>query len=134
MKTALAIAKFKDFIASQGGNTEQIDNTDLLPKAKYVVEVKSHREGYVTKINAENIGLIAMELGAGRATKEDKVDLAVGIVLNKKRGDKVLLGETIAYIHANYENRIDKAKASILANYIIEKEKGKEIPLIYDII
>ena len=61
-----------------------MDNPDLLPKAKYVVEVKSDRAGYVTKIDAQKMGITAMELGAGRATKEDVIDLAVGLVLSKK--------------------------------------------------
>ena len=130
-----AIYKFKEFIEAQGGNGEQVDNPDLLlAKANHIVEVKSDREGYVTKINAEHIGVIAMELGAGRATKEDVIDLSVGIVLNKKRGDKVEIGETIAYIHANDESRLEKAKNDILRNYIIQPEKGNNIPLIYDVI
>lgn len=129
-----AIDKFKQFITAQGGNGKQVDNPELLPKARYIEAVKSDRSGYVTKINAENIGRAAMELGAGRATKEETVDLAVGIVLNKKRDDKVEKGEVIAYVHANHEDRIGKAKKDILDNYIIEKDKGKELPLIYDII
>ncbi|WP_139902462.1 pyrimidine-nucleoside phosphorylase [Clostridium thermarum] len=129
-----AIRKFKEFITAQGGSAEQVDNPDLLPKAKYVVEVKSDRAGYVTKINAQSLGLIAMELGAGRATKEDVIDLAVGVVLNKKRGDKVEVGETIAYIHANDESRIEKAKKDILKNYVISPEAARNIPLIYDVI
>jgi pyrimidine-nucleoside phosphorylase len=75
-----------------------------------------------------------MELGAGRVTKEDVIDLAVGVVLNKKRGDKVGIGDTIAYIHANDESRIEKAKNDILRNYIIHPEAGNNIPLIYDVI
>ncbi|WP_163194668.1 pyrimidine-nucleoside phosphorylase [Clostridium thermarum] len=129
-----AIRKFKEFITAQGGSAEQVDNPDLLPKAKYVVEVKSDRAGFVTKINAQSLGLIAMELGAGRATKEDVIDLAVGVVLNKKRGDKVEVGETIAYIHANDESRIEKAKKDILKNYVISPEAARNIPLIYDVI
>lgn len=129
-----AVYKFKEFVTAQGGNGEQVDNPEMLAQAKHIVEVKSDRAGYITKINAEHIGVIAMELGAGRATKEDVIDLSVGIVLNKKRGDKVGIGETIAYIHANGETRIDKAKSDILRNYIIQPEAGNNIPLIYDVI
>lgn len=134
IKDGSALAKLKEFIGAQGGNIEQIDNPELLPRAKYIVEVKSDREGYITKINAENIGLIAMELGAGRATKEDKIDLAVGIVLNKKRNESVKIGEVIAYIHANDEKKIEKATKDILANYLVTGENSSEIPLVYDII
>ncbi|MBC8062853.1 MAG: thymidine phosphorylase, partial [Clostridiaceae bacterium] len=129
-----ALTKLKEFIGAQGGNIAQIDNPELLPKAKYIVEVKSDREGYITKINAENIGLVAMELGAGRATKEDEIDLAVGIVLNKKRSESVKIGEVIAYIHANDEKKIEKATRDILVNYLITPENISEIPLIYSII
>lgn len=129
-----ALKKLKEFIASQGGNINQIDNTELLPKAKYILEVKSDAEGYVSRIDSEHIGLIAMELGAGRATKDDNVDLAVGIVLNKKRGDKVSKGETLAYIHVNDEGRIEKATKDIIASYHITMENREAVPLIYGII
>ncbi|MBI6872339.1 pyrimidine-nucleoside phosphorylase [Clostridium aciditolerans] len=134
IKDGSALTKLKEFIEAQGGNVEQIDNPDLLPKAKYVYEVKSDVEGYVSKINSENIGLIAMELGAGRATKEDVVDLAVGIVLNKKRGDKVEKGDIIAYIHANEESKIEKSAKAILANYKITSKYDENIPLVYDVV
>ncbi|MTK11976.1 MAG: pyrimidine-nucleoside phosphorylase [Clostridiaceae bacterium] len=134
IKDGSALTKLKEFIGAQGGNVEQIDNPGLLPKAKYVYEVKSDVEGYVSKINSENIGLIAMELGAGRATKEDVVDLAVGIVLNKKRGDKVEKGDIIAYIHANDESKIEKSAKDILANYKITSKYDENIPLVYDVV
>jgi pyrimidine-nucleoside phosphorylase len=134
IKDGSALEKLKEFIGAQGGNIEQVNNPELLPKAKYIVEVKSDREGYITKINAQNIGLIAMELGAGRATKEDEIDLAVGIVLNKKRNESVKVGDVIAYIHANDEKRIEKATKDILANYMITSNNSNEIPLVYDII
>ncbi|MDP4178054.1 MAG: pyrimidine-nucleoside phosphorylase, partial [Bacillota bacterium] len=131
VKNGSAINKLKEFVAAQGGNPAQVDNPDLLPKAKYIVPVISDREGCVKKINAENIGLAAMKLGAGRAAKEDKIDLAVGIVLNKKRGDCIKLGEVIAYIHANDEGKIENAKRDILENYIIDVESGRDVPLIF---
>jgi len=129
-----ALKKLKEFIESQGGNINQIDNTELLPKAKYIVEVKSEAGGYVSKIDSQHIGLIAMELGAGRATKDDEVDLAVGIVLNKKRGDKVSNGETLAYVHSNDEGKIKKATKDIIASYHMTTENVEAVPLIYGII
>ncbi|EJO5346763.1 pyrimidine-nucleoside phosphorylase [Clostridium botulinum] len=129
-----AIAKFKEFVKAQGGDINQVEDTDKLPKSKYVVPVKSDKEGYVTKINAENLGLAAMELGAGRATKESTIDLAVGIVLNKKRGEKVGKGDIIAYIHSNIESKIKNANKRILENYTIEDKYEGNIPLIYDVV
>lgn len=129
-----AIEKLKEFVKAQGGDIECIDNTDLFPKAKYVVPVVAENSGVVKKIHAENLGIVAMELGAGRATKESKIDLAVGIVLNKKRGDKVEKGDTIAYIHSNDENLIEKAKMDILKNYEILEGYENDIPLIHEIV
>jgi len=134
IKDGSALSKFREFIGAQGGNTAQVDNPELLPRAKYITSVKSDREGYITKINAQNIGLISMELGAGRRTKEEQIDLAVGIVLNKKRSDKVRIGDTIAYIHANDESKIEKATRDILSNYIMTSENTAYIPLIFDTI
>lgn len=129
-----AINKLKQFVIAQGGDGREVDNPELLPRANYIVEVKSDRAGYVAKINAQNLGLVAMELGAGRATKEDIIDLAVGVVLNKKRGDITALGDTIAYIHANDERLIQKAYKDILDNYDIKPQEVNDIPLIYDVI
>ncbi len=132
--TGAAIEKLKDFVRAQGGDTSCIDDTNLLPKAKYIVPVVCEEDGYVEKIHAESIGLIAMELGAGRATKESVIDLAVGIVLNKKRGDKVVKGDILAYIHSNDESNIEKASKDILSNYVITPELTNIIPLIHDIV
>lgn len=128
------IEKLKEFVKAQGGNIDCIDDYSKFDKAKYVIEVKSEDAGYVSKINAEAFGLIAMELGAGRATKESIIDLAVGIVLNKKRGEKVDKGDVLAYIHSNKEEKIEKAKNDILKNIIITDKYDSHIPLIYKII
>lgn len=132
--SGVAIEKLKEFVKAQGGDIECIDNTDLFPKAKYVVPVIADNSGVVKKIHAENLGIVAMELGAGRATKESEIDLAVGIVLNKKRGDKVEKGDTIAYVHSNNEGLIEKAKIDILKNYEIVERYKNDIPLIHEVI
>ena len=128
-----AIEKLKEFVKAQGGDASVIDDTSNFHNAKYVIPVKATKSGVVSKIHAENIGLVAMELGAGRATKESIIDLAVGIVLQKKRGDKVNEGDIIAYIHADDEEKGKKAVDGILANYEIS-DSVKDIPLIYDIV
>ena len=128
-----AIEKLKEFVKAQGGDASVIDDISNLHNAKYVIPVKANKSGVVSKIHAENIGLVAMELGAGRATKESIIDLAVGIVLQKKRGDKVNEGDIIAYIHADDEEKGKKAVDGILANYEIS-DSVKDIPLIYDIV
>ncbi|MEG0306352.1 MAG: pyrimidine-nucleoside phosphorylase [Clostridium sp.] len=129
-----ALEKLKEFVKAQGGEIDCIDNTDLLPKAKYVVPIIAQAAGVVKKIHAENLGIVAMELGAGRATKESVIDLAVGIVLNKKRGDVVMEGDIIAYIHSNKEELVEKAKVGIISNYEIVEAYENNIPLIHEII
>ena len=78
-----AIAKFKEFIQNQGGDTSIIEDTSKLPQAKYKIDSRALR-GYVSRMIANEIGIASMLLGAGRATKDDEIDLAVGIVLHKK--------------------------------------------------
>lgn len=128
-----AIEKLKEFVTAQGGDASVIDDISNFHNAKYIIPVKATKSGVVSKIHAENIGLVAMELGAGRATKESIIDLAVGIVLEKKRGDKVNEGDIIAYIHADDEEKGKKAVDGILSNYEIS-DSVKDIPLIYDIV
>ncbi|ABS42513.1 pyrimidine-nucleoside phosphorylase [Clostridium botulinum] len=132
IEKGLAIEKLKEFIRSQGGDGTLVDNTEKLPKAEYIIPVICDRNGYINKIHAQNIGIIASELGAGRVTKDSIIDLAVGIVLNKKRSDKVKKGDIIAYIHANDKIKGEKAEKDILNNYVIEEELKEELPLIYD--
>lgn len=128
------IEKLKEFVKAQGGDITPIDDYSKFPKAKYIEPVIAPRDGYITKIKAEAFGLIAMELGAGRATKESEIDLAVGLVLNKKRGEAIQKGDVLAYIHSNDISKIEKAKNSILENIIIEDNYELNIPLIYDIV
>ena len=128
-----AIEKLKEFVAAQGGEIDVIDDTSKLPKAEFVLEVKALKAGVVSKIHAENMGLIAMELGAGRATKESIIDMAVGMVLNKKRADKVKIGDVLAYVHANDLEKGKRAVEKILENYEIS-DSVENLPLIYDVI
>lgn len=134
IKNGKGLEKLKEFVKAQGGDITPIDDYSKFPQAKYVEKVTSPVDGYITKIHAEAFGLIAMELGAGRATKESEIDLAVGIVLNKKRGEKVNKGDVLAYIHSNSEEKIEKARKSILENIVIEDSYDLNIPLIYDIV
>ena len=101
IQSGLAIDKFNELILIQGGNPDFINNPAKLPQSKYNIEVKAKNTGYVNEIDAEIIGLSAMLLGAGRRTKDDFIDHAAGITLNKKIGDKVLKGETLCVLHTN---------------------------------
>jgi len=96
-----ALEKLKVLIDAQGGDSSVVDAPEKLAKAPYQIELPAKQSGYVAKIIADKVGIIAMQLGAGRATKDDIIDPAVGIVLHKKIGDKVSEGESLLTIHAN---------------------------------
>lgn len=96
-----ALEVLRQLIKAQGGDERVVDDTDLLPKARYITKLKSYKAGYVHDLPAKPIGILAMNLGAGRETMEDVVDPAVGIVLNKKVGDYVGRGEELAYVYHN---------------------------------
>lgn len=99
-----ALHKFVELVEAQGGDGSYILHPEKFPKAKYIFPVKAEASGYVSKIDALAIGHASMYLGGGRAKMGDTIDHAVGIVLNKKVGDMVTKGETLAYIHANKDN------------------------------
>ena len=96
-----ALEVLRQLIKAQGGDERVVDDTDLLPKARYITKLKSYKGGYVHDLPAKPIGILAMNLGAGRETLEDVVDPAVGIVLNKKVGDYVARGEELAFVYHN---------------------------------
>ena len=134
IKNKKALEKLKEFVKIQGGDERYIDDTNLFEKASYIIEVKAKNSGIVSKIHAEKVGLIAMELGAGRVTKESKIDLSVGIVLNKKCGDKVNKGEILAYIHANDKEKGEKALEKLINAIEIKDSFKDNTPLIYEVI
>ena len=129
-----ALELLRQFIELSGGDGEVVNNYELLPTPKSVLEVFSEEDGYVTKIKAEEIGKAAMVIGAGRATKEDEIDHAVGIELKKKVGDKVEKGEVIAEIYFNDEKNVQSSKEMVLDAYVIGKEKIENIKNILEVI
>lgn len=128
-----ALEKMKTFIAAQGGDATAIDNPDCLPQAKYSIELPSKETGWISEMTADEIGQAAMLLGAGRMTKESKIDLSVGIVLKKKIGDYVEKGESILTIYSNQEN-VDDVKTKIYECIKLSTEKVSRPTLIYEII
>ena len=134
IKNGKALEKLKEFVKAQGGDEKYIYDTNCFEKASFIIEVKAKKSGIISKIHAEEVGLIAMELGAGRVTKESKIDLSVGIVLNKKRGDKVNKGEILAYIHANDMEKGEKALKKLINAIEIQDSFENNIPLIYEVI
>ena len=132
IKTGKALNKFKTFLSNQGGDDSIVDSPEKLPSAKYQVEFKAKKDGFITEIIANEIGVASMMLGAGRQTKEDVIDLGVGIVLNKKVGEHVEKGENILTIHTNTKE-IDDILYK-LDNSITIESKGEAPTLIHKII
>lgn len=113
INNGLAFNKLKEMVQIQGGDITYLDNIEKFEKAKYIIEVKSDKNGQISEINAEDIGKLACFLGAGRIKKEDKIDMSVGIVLNKKVNDFVEQDETLATIYANDEEKCKTAVEEI---------------------
>ncbi|OIS57084.1 pyrimidine-nucleoside phosphorylase [Bacillus subtilis] len=132
MKNGKALEKFKDFLKNQGGDSSIVDDPSKLPQAAYQIDVPAKEAGVVSEIVADEIGVAAMLLGAGRATKEDEIDLAVGIMLRKKVGDKVEKDEPLVTLYANREN-VDEVIAKVYDNIRLAAE-AKAPKLIHTLI
>lgn len=127
VKNGKAYDKFVELVKMQGGDTTYIENIEKFEKAKYIIPVISSKTGFISELNALSIGKISVELGAGRVKKEDNIDKSVGIILNKKIADEVKSGEILAYVHANDEEKGNKAVKDILNSYeIVENPVEKE--------
>ncbi|RBP42860.1 pyrimidine-nucleoside phosphorylase [Garciella nitratireducens] len=133
IRSGKAIEKFKTFVAAQGGDPSVVEYPSKLPTASYTFEVKAKEDGVVSQIIADEIGIAASLLGAGRLTKESKIDLAVGLVLNKKIGDSVQKGESLVTIHSNRED-VSEVVEKIENAYTISDQKVEKHPLIYEVI
>ncbi|MCM3617450.1 pyrimidine-nucleoside phosphorylase [Sutcliffiella horikoshii] len=133
IRSGAAIETLKTFLEAQGGDASVVDNPEKLPQAKHVVELEAKEAGVVSEIVADSVGTAAMLLGAGRATKESEIDLAVGIVLRKKIGDKVEAGESLATIHSNQED-LTKVKEALYESIKVISGDVKVPPLVYDTI
>ncbi|MEE9724109.1 pyrimidine-nucleoside phosphorylase [Listeria seeligeri] len=121
IENGAALEKFKTFLANQGGDASIVDHPEKLPQAKFQIEVSAKTSGFVSKIIADEIGIAAMILGAGRATKEDEINLAVGLMLRKKVGDSVKAGESLVTIFADQED-VENVKAKIYENIEISDQ------------
>ncbi|MGN5649908.1 pyrimidine-nucleoside phosphorylase [Bacillus sp. Brlt_9] len=133
MNNGKALESFKTFLSAQGGDASVVDDPSKLPQAQFKIEVEAKEDGYVSEIIADEIGTAAMLLGAGRATKESEIDLAVGLMLRKKVGDSVKKGESLVTIYANREN-VEDVKAKIYENMKISKEHVDAPTLVHGIV
>lgn len=129
-----ALEKLAEFVEAQGGRKEEVYDTELLPKARYVEEIISEEDGYISGIVCDEIGICSLILGGGRETKESEIDLSVGLVLHKKKGDYVKKGESLATIHANDLNKLQVAKKRFIAAYSFTDKEFKPEALIRGVV
>lgn len=134
IKSGAALDKLKVFIENQGGDKRVVDDYSLFPQANIKVDIKSQKSGYISKIEAEEVGVSAMILGAGRETKEDILDLSAGIILKKKVGDYVKEGDILATMYLNKEEKLESAKERFTNAYSIVDEKVDPKKLIYGVV
>ena len=121
-------------VKAQGGNVSWIEDTSRFPRAKFQIEVKSLKSGFIKSMDTENIGKVACKLGAGRETKEDIIDYSAGIKVLKKTSDFVNEGEVLAILYTNKEDKIQNAINDYLNSLEFSKEKLEKPKLIYEII
>jgi pyrimidine-nucleoside phosphorylase len=129
-----AVDKLAQMVQAQGGDKRDVYEPDRLPKAGLTAQVTAKQDGYLAGIDAETVGHASVVLGAGRLTKEMPIDLAVGIVLHKKRGDHVRAGEPLATLHANDERLLQNALQEMNEAFAYSSEQPPEQPLIYKIV
>lgn len=122
-----ALNKLAEFVKAQDGDAHGVFHPQELPGANVILEVKNTQNGYVSRILAEEIGLASLLLGGGRETKESEIDLGVGILLKKKRGDRVADGETLAVVYANEMEQAIKAYAKVVKAYEIGAYAGETL-------
>jgi pyrimidine-nucleoside phosphorylase len=126
-----AFAKFRSLVEVQGGDVNQLDNPDLLPKAGLIQTITAPKAGYLKELNAREIGLASVALGGGRAKKGDAIDPAVGIVVHHKVGDKLAKGDPLFTVHANDTQKMEEIKAWVLKAHIFSRDKARRLPLFY---
>jgi pyrimidine-nucleoside phosphorylase len=136
LETALgngsALRRFAEVIEAQNGDPRVLDDLSLLPRPRLVREVRAERSGTLTALDAEQVGLAAVELGAGRARQEDDVDHAAGLLLLKRQGDAVKTGDVLAELHAASESRLDAGETRLRRAALIGEEAPPRKPLVLE--
>ena len=124
-----ALKKFADFVEAQGGNREEVYHPELLREAPIIEEFPSPAKGYIAEMKTQEVGKTVLLLGGGRETKESEIDLSVGLILHKKKGDYVEKGEALASIYASDARKLEEAKKCFASVYTFS-EKPVEKPVL----
>ncbi len=134
LESGAAFSKLKDMVALLGGDTSYLDEPDMLCKTRLKLELASDKSGYVNQMNAHMVGVASSLLGAGRETKEDLIDQSVGLVLNKRLGERVDKGESLLTMYVNDDSRLNDAVELLRNSFKIEPESHKSLPMVYGMI
>lgn len=134
LDSGAAFAKMKEWIEAQGGDTSYIDNPELFPKPKIEYNVTATESGYISSMDAARIGGVSVTLGAGRASKEESIDYAAGIIIRKTVGDPVSAGEVLFTVFTDRESSIEQAEKELIDSVKVSKTVPKLKPLIYKVI
>lgn len=129
-----AYDKFRQLVTAQGGDIRYVDDLSLLPAAHLIEPLEAPATGYLKTIHAREVGETAVDLGAGRASKSDSIDPAVGITILHKVGDFITQGEPLCWMHANDQEKLAGARTRLMAAHQIVEEEVLPLPLFYDII
>ena len=132
IESGAAFAKFREFVAAQGGDVALVDDPDQLPRAPVTLAVHADEAGYIHAINARELGLTSVDLGGGRQKKGEPIDHRVGIVLQHKVGAQVSRGATLGVIHAADEASAQTAAQRVRAAYRIAADPAPMLPIVYD--
>ncbi|MFO7680764.1 MAG: thymidine phosphorylase [Chloroflexota bacterium] len=126
-----AFQKFRALVAAQGGDVRQVDNPSLLPQARYIEPLLAPQDGTIAALDTGAIGWAAVHLGGGRLVKTDQIDHAVGFILPCAVGDTFRQGDALGHIHANDTDKLEKARAELLAAITWSAEPVPPLPHIY---
>ncbi len=133
LASGAGLEKLRRMIAAQGGDPRVCDDTGLLPQAARKIPVAAERAGYVVSMDAAKIGLASQRLGAGRLSKADAIDPAVGLIMNVELGDRVEAGQPLVTLYAN-EKGVDEAEALVRAGIVIADEPAETPKLVYAVV
>lgn len=134
LESGAALEKMRSFISGQGGDERVIGDYSLFKGHAFEEDVICQESGYVTELHAKQVGLASQHAGAGRASKEDEIDMAAGIYLYKKRGDAVAAGDKLATVYGNDENKVKMAAEELAKAYVTGTVKPDERPLVHKVI
>lgn len=134
LSSGSALLKFGEWIQAQGGTRRVVDDYAVMPRASIIQDIPAPQDGFIAAIDAEQVGLTVVDLGGGRAKKEDAIDYSVGVVFKHKVGEHVTRGDPLLTLHASDRSKFDRAKERLLSAYTFGDTETAPPPLIHKII